>query len=109
MQAARWFVVNCDARMDDFVFDEQGALTAIRLTGWPALLADGNAFRTSGCPDCNRPFYNERPGGTMYNYAQPLNPQQAQRAIYEMELSDLDSDVQARTYAPVLITDKSAC
>ncbi|MEM4717398.1 MAG: radical SAM protein [Desulfurococcaceae archaeon] len=25
------------------------------------------AFYTSGCPDCNRPFYNESPSGTIYN------------------------------------------
>jgi biotin synthase len=35
-------------------------------------LATGAPFRTSGCPDCNRPLYNERPGGPMYNYAEPL-------------------------------------
>ncbi|MGC8933076.1 MAG: radical SAM protein [Candidatus Methanodesulfokora sp.] len=27
-----------------------------------------DAFLTSGCPGCNRPFYNERPGGPIYNY-----------------------------------------
>jgi len=26
---------------------------------------------TSGCPDCNRPFYNERPSGPIYNYPDP--------------------------------------
>lgn len=25
------------------------------------------AFLTSGCPGCNRPFYNESPSGTLYN------------------------------------------
>ena len=28
----------------------------------------GAPFRTSGCPDCNRPFYNESPRGPIYNY-----------------------------------------
>lgn len=27
-----------------------------------------NAFLTNGCPDCNRPFYNESPSGPYYNY-----------------------------------------
>jgi biotin synthase len=27
-----------------------------------------DAFLTSGCPGCNRPFYNERPEGPIYNY-----------------------------------------
>ncbi len=26
------------------------------------------AFLTSGCPYCNRPFYNERPKGPLYNF-----------------------------------------
>jgi biotin synthase len=90
MQAARWLVVNHRARMDDFAFDELGTLAAIELPGWRGLLAGGDAFRTSGCPDCNRPFYNERPGGTTYNYARPLSPAEASRALPEMELSDLD-------------------
>ncbi|WP_078060333.1 radical SAM protein [Desulfotomaculum copahuensis] len=44
-----------------------------------AELASGEAFRTSGCPDCNRPFYNERPGGVIYNYPRPLTPDEAER------------------------------
>ncbi len=28
----------------------------------------GIPFLTSGCPGCNRPFYNERPGKEVYNY-----------------------------------------
>jgi len=29
----------------------------------------GIPFLTSGCPGCNRPFYNERPGRKIYNYS----------------------------------------
>ncbi len=32
----------------------------------------GEPFRTSGCPDCNRPYYNEKPRGPFYNYPRPL-------------------------------------
>jgi len=86
MQAARWLIVRGGACMPDFAFDERGALRGIAIPGWPALLAGGEAFRTSGCPDCNRPFYNERPGGTMYNYPRPLTAGEAQQAIQEMEI-----------------------
>ena len=27
-----------------------------------------DVFRTQGCPNCNRPYYNERPGSMLYNY-----------------------------------------
>jgi biotin synthase-related radical SAM superfamily protein len=86
MQAARWLIVRGGACLPDFAFDERGALRGIAVPGWPALLACGEAFRTSGCPDCNRPFYNERPGGTMYNYPRPLTAGEAQQAIQEMEI-----------------------
>jgi biotin synthase len=32
------------------------------------LIDSGNPFLTSGCPNCNRPYYNERPGGVAFNF-----------------------------------------
>jgi len=37
------------------------------------VIRTGEPFVTSGCPGCNRPYYNEKPGGPLYNYPrQPL-------------------------------------
>jgi biotin synthase len=47
------------------------------------VLADGKAFETSGCPDCNRPYYNESPRGVMFNYHRPLVAGEIQQAISE--------------------------
>lgn len=44
-------------------------------------LAGGEAFRTAGCPGCNRPYYNERPGGFIYNYPRPLSAAEAEAAL----------------------------
>ena len=41
----------------------------------------GEAFRTSGCPDCNRPYYNERPGGALYNFPRPLSREETRQAL----------------------------
>ena len=41
----------------------------------PDEVFEGVPFMTSGCPGCNRPFYNERPGGELYNY--PYKPEKA--------------------------------
>lgn len=41
----------------------------------------GAAFRTSGCPGCNRPYYNERPGTTPFNYPRKLLPEEESAAI----------------------------
>ena len=50
------------------------------------ILKDGIAFQTSGCDDCNRPYYNERPGGLMYNYPRRLTSLEVSKAIEECEI-----------------------
>ena len=49
-------------------------------------IASGNAFRVTGCPGCNRPYYNERPRGTMYNYPRPLRAEEVEKAFIEAGL-----------------------
>ena len=82
MQAARWLIFQEQARVEGIKFDSTGRLIDL---GAPAP-ADGEPFRTSGCPDCNRPFYNEHPSGPMYNYARPLTLEESRRAIEEMRI-----------------------
>jgi biotin synthase-related radical SAM superfamily protein len=85
MQAARYLIVHDLARAEQFTF-EDGRFAAFNVPHLRELLAGGVAFQTSGCPDCNRPFYNERPGGVMYNYPRPLTPTEVEQAIDEMGL-----------------------
>ena len=82
MQAARWLLVHGHALVEDMTFDA-GDHKLVHLGA--SLPAGGEAFRTSGCPDCNRPFYNEQPSGPIYNYPRPLTAGEAARAILEME------------------------
>jgi len=44
-----------------------------------------SAFQTSGCPGCNRPFYNERPSGPFYNYPRPLTEGEFEDELRQME------------------------
>lgn len=83
VQAARWLIVHRAARAEAFAFDEQGRVASFGLdeAALRAALAGGEAFRTAGCPGCNRPYYNERPGGVMYNYARPLKAAEAEREV----------------------------
>lgn len=64
---------------DGFLFNDQGALI-----GLPDVeITSRNWIATSGCPECNRPYYNERPSGPMYNY--PVEPPEgALRDAYEL-------------------------
>lgn len=83
VQMARYLIVNNMVSIDDFIFID-GELKDVRESDKLAdRVKDGKAFMTSGCPDCNRPYYNERPGGVMYNYSRPLTPEEAERALME--------------------------
>ena len=63
MQVAR-VLLSRGYRASEFASIEGGK---VRILGGPWLRELEEAFLTSGCPGCNRPFYNERPG-LIYNY-----------------------------------------
>jgi len=95
IQIARHFIVEGLARAEEFVFPSgsckdspEGRILGFGLEEHELsdLLKDGRAFQTSGCPGCNRPYYNERPGGPLYNYPRPLTPAEIQEAIQEASL-----------------------
>jgi|YelNatPaOPRAMG01_1025707.scaffolds.fasta_scaffold33457_2 biotin synthase-related radical SAM superfamily protein len=87
IQIARHLIVHNLARAEDFSFSEEGKLMAFPPLDLKKLLSDGEAFRTSGCPDCNRPYYNERPSGPLYNFPYPLSPAEVCQALKEAVLS----------------------
>lgn len=73
IQIAHYLIFEHGYRRTDFLLDGSW------LTGFTGerdevlqFLREGKAFQTSGCPDCNRPYYNERPGGVIYNYPRQL-------------------------------------
>ncbi len=85
IQAARYLLDRGLVRVSQMTFVD-GVLTDFGLDRATLLevLADGEAFRTSGCPDCNRPYYNERPGGVIYNYPEPLTEAQREEALAQL-------------------------
>jgi biotin synthase-related radical SAM superfamily protein len=48
------------------------------------VLEAAEPFLTSGCPGCNRPFYNEKPSGPLYNYP---------RSVRSAELRSIKRDL----------------
>ena len=59
-------------------FDEAGNLVSMGVTRFERK-AVNDMVLTSGCADCNRPYYNEKPLGPMFNY--PLRPKEAAEKI----------------------------
>ncbi|NLV73765.1 MAG: radical SAM protein [Chloroflexi bacterium] len=80
LQTAFWLIYVKGFAPTNFRYDEAGRLRSFGLNSpeLKAMLDGGQAFQTSGCRDCNRPYYNERPGGVLYNYPRPLSAQEWQ-------------------------------
>ena len=75
VQLARYLIANKYARFEDMCFsaDEKIISFGIDESILERIVAAGAPFLTSGCPDCNRPFYNEKPSGPLYNYPREIN------------------------------------
>lgn len=75
LQLAHYLITEGLVEFESMSFDGNGCLIDFGVSTeqlWK-VIHDGRPFVTSGCPNCNRPYYNERPGGPLYNYPrQPL-------------------------------------
>ena len=81
VQLARYLMVKGSARFEDMHFDSEGKISSFGLANQSlnSIIEDGAPFLTSGCPDCNRPFYNEKPGGPIYNYPKKLSREEIEK------------------------------
>jgi biotin synthase len=87
VQLARYLIINAKVRSENMQFDSVGKITGFGISNGvlETTINDGVPFRTSGCPDCNRPYYNEKPGGPIYNY--PKQPSLEEIGIIKKQLS----------------------
>ena len=78
VQLAHHVLTHKQSRFENMTFDNNGWLTDFGVSKKLALetIDSGEPFLTSGCPGCNRPYYNERPGGPLYNYPRHLLPEE---------------------------------
>lgn len=85
IQVGHYLVRKGLAQAKNFRFAE-GQLVSYGLTidQLKNALQTGEAFHTSGCPDCNRPYYNETPGEELYNYPRPLQAEEIDKAWQEV-------------------------
>ena len=83
IQIARHLIVHGIARCEDMRFDEEGCIIdfSVDTQTLSQIIQTGEPFPTSGCPNCNRPYYNEKPSGPIYNYP---------RKISQKELSEIE-------------------
>lgn len=85
LQLARFLLVNNRKKMKDFTFNMKGDIVNINITRNELrnVIGDTEAFLTSGCPGCNRPYYTSKPSGPIYNYPRNLNESEKEE-IYKL-------------------------
>jgi biotin synthase-related radical SAM superfamily protein len=82
VQVAHYLLTHRKSLFENMKFDKAGRLASFGISKEQLLevIGTGEPFLTSGCPGCNRPYYNERPGGPLYNYPRPLLPEEIEEA-----------------------------
>jgi biotin synthase len=90
IQVARYLIVNGIARCEVMSFDEKGFIIdfGVDTQTLSSVIRRNEPFVTSGCPNCNRPYYNEKPSGPIYNYPKSLTEKEIALIQKESGLKD---------------------
>ena len=88
IQLARYLIVNGHSRSEYMHFDDLGCLTdyGVEKETLAWIVEAGTPFLTSGCPNCNRPFYNEKPSGPIYNYPRKIRQEEIAEIKQQLDL-----------------------
>jgi biotin synthase-related radical SAM superfamily protein len=83
IQVARTLILKGVTTIKRMQFSRQGELVGFGVDEQTLeqVVRSGKPFLTSGCPDCNRPYYNEKPSGPIYNYPRSMT----EREVFEVE------------------------
>ncbi|MFX1312799.1 MAG: radical SAM protein [Promethearchaeota archaeon] len=85
LQLCRHIIVNMDKSLRNFTVNMKGDIVNINISRAELrnIIHDTDAFLTSGCPGCNRPYYTSKPSGPIYNFPRKLNEIEKQE-IYNL-------------------------
>jgi len=74
IQVGHYLITRKISRFENFKFNEKGQIInfGVEKKILEHIIESGKPFLTSGCPNCNRPYYNEKPRGPLYNFPRPL-------------------------------------
>jgi biotin synthase len=88
LQLARYLIVQGIVRLEHMCFDIRGRIVTygVGFDNLKNIVSIGEPFQTSGCPDCNRPFYNETLRGPVYNYPRKLEIKEVEKIMGQLGL-----------------------
>ncbi len=88
IQLARHLIVKGLMNVEDMRFNGEGRIVDFGASKTKLLniVESGLPFLTSGCPDCNRPFYNEKPSGPLFNYPRSISAKELKGIKRDLKL-----------------------
>ena len=86
VQLARHLIINGKTRLQNMKFNNKERIIdfGVPKTQLRQIIQGGSPFCTSGCPECNRPYYNERPGGSIYNFPRQPSPDEISEIMRQL-------------------------
>jgi biotin synthase-related radical SAM superfamily protein len=86
VQLARHLIFHGITRYEDMSFNGKDCVSdfSVDKEVLMRIVRRGEPFLTSGCPNCNRPYYNEKPSGPIYNYPRPLTKKETGQILQEL-------------------------
>ncbi|MEM2767147.1 MAG: radical SAM protein [Candidatus Bathyarchaeia archaeon] len=88
VQLARHLIVHGISRFENMRFNPEGRIInfGVEEQTLRRIILSGEPFLATGCPNCNRPYYNEKPSGPIYNYPKPLSMEDLGKTAEELGL-----------------------
>ncbi|MEM1588334.1 MAG: radical SAM protein [Candidatus Bathyarchaeia archaeon] len=82
-QLARYLIVSHRIKFNEIKFNNEGEIINLNIPKEELinLVKSGKPFLTSGCPNCNRPYYNEKVSGPIYNFPRPLTEKEINETL----------------------------
>lgn len=80
VQLSRYLIIKNKINFNEINFNDNGKL--LKIPNKIELISE--MFQTSGCPNCNRPYYNENVRGPIYNYPNKLEEKNLVEARFQL-------------------------
>ncbi len=83
IQLALYLIAKKNRTLNEITFNTRGDIIKFNLNKVELLqiIQESDAFLTTGCPGCNRPYYTSKPSGPIYNFPRKLT-QEEMKIIY---------------------------
>lgn len=90
LQIARYLIVHRLMRAENMQFSSNGQIVdwGVAEEQLEQMIQTGIPFTTSGCPDCNRPYYNEKPSGPIFNFPKSLTVDELKEVREELAVAE---------------------